>query len=184
MDCLIAGTPIAIGVSMIWTLLVIMKFKHYIADYLLQGRYMLGKFKMNGWEWPLAAHCGVHFLFTFIIALFNQPIEWAIALAFLDFTIHFIMDRIKAAPYMLGRYQALSKSEMIKLMESRQNYISFLNNTKNEDDLSVMKLEVELSLVQIDKEIKSNTYFWWALGFDQMIHGLTDLFIVYMIINL
>ena len=29
---------------MIWTLLVIMQIKHFVADYLLQNSYMMGKF--------------------------------------------------------------------------------------------------------------------------------------------
>lgn len=75
-----------------------MQFKHFIADYPLQGKYMLGKFKPHGWVLPLAAHCGVHFLFTFAIAYlwtFNGLL--ALGCGLLDFVVHFIMDRVKAS---------------------------------------------------------------------------------------
>lgn len=89
---------------MIFLLLVLFQIKHFLADYPLQGKYMLGKFKPQGWVPPLAAHCGVHAAFTFLICIaFVRP-ELAIALSVFDFVIHFIMDRIKASPKMLGRY--------------------------------------------------------------------------------
>jgi hypothetical protein len=36
-------------------------------------------------------------------------------------------------------------------------------------------------LASHDVSIKHNTYFWFAMGVDQAFHGLTDLFIVYVI---
>ena len=96
---------------MIWKLLIIIQFKHYIADYLLQGKYMLGKFRDKGWIAPLAAHCLVHWFFTYFIAQAYCGTTNAIGLATLDFTIHFIMDRIKASPKLLGRYKGLSANE-------------------------------------------------------------------------
>lgn len=86
-------------------LFIIYQLKHFVADYLLQGAYMLGKFK-PGWDFipPLAAHCAVHMAFTFCIVVFFVSPELAITLAVADFVIHFVMDRIKASPHMLGRY--------------------------------------------------------------------------------
>ncbi|QXO12015.1 hypothetical protein pEaSNUABM44_00319 [Erwinia phage pEa_SNUABM_44] len=55
---------------------------------------MLGKFNKEGWELPLAAHAGVHFIGTFLIALFFG--FWiALTVAVLDFVIHFVVDKIK-----------------------------------------------------------------------------------------
>ena len=88
----------------IFILLVVYQLKHYAADFLLQGRYMLGKFK-GGTEWilPLTAHVGVHFLFTLVICLIIKPeLYW---LAFVDFVIHFTVDRIKASPNLCGRWK-------------------------------------------------------------------------------
>ena len=89
-------------------LLVIFQIKHFLADYPLQTPYMLGKFK-GGLEWisPLALHSLVHALFTLAILLAFAPSLWA--LAFLDFTVHFIQDRIKASPNLLGRFKPDNK---------------------------------------------------------------------------
>jgi len=93
----------------IMLLLVIFQGKHFVADYLLQGEYMLGKFKEVGWVKPLAAHCGVHAGFTFFIASFWVSAPDALLLAVMDFLIHFTMDRVKASPRMWGRFKTDQK---------------------------------------------------------------------------
>jgi len=140
-----------------------MQFKHFIADYLLQGKYMLGKFKDKGWILPLSAHCVIHYLFTASIAVAcGLSTFQAFLLGALDFTIHFIMDRIKASPKMLGRYAALSKNEMYAIIHRQRNN----------------------GLMPDDKELlKSNVLFWWSLGLDQMVHHLTDILIIYLIVS-
>ncbi len=145
----------------VFTLLIIYRLKHFVADFLLQGRYMLGKFK-PGWDFvpPLAAHCGVHALFTLIIALKVKPEYWWLAIV--DFVAHFIMDRIKASPKYLGRYKALSANEMIPLIQKAQAGIL------DEDD---------------KKRIRGNGLFWWCLGIDQEFHGLTHYFIIFMLVK-
>ena len=72
-----------------------------------QGEYMLGKFKADwGFFWPLAAHSGVHTLFTLIICLiWNQALWW---LALVDGALHFFVDRVKSGPKYLGRFKPLS----------------------------------------------------------------------------
>ncbi len=84
-------------------LLVLYQAKHFICDFPLQGRYMLGKFNKEGWVLPLAAHASVHAAATFLITVFFVG-WWAIPLAIADAIIHFCMDRIKASPYLWGRY--------------------------------------------------------------------------------
>lgn len=111
---------------MIFLLLILYQIKHFICDYPLQGQYMLGKFK-GGTEWilPLLAHVGVHGLFTAVICLFFNP-SLAIPLAIFDMTVHFIMDRIKASPNMLGKYQALTKSTfMTATNEEKKSNVKF-----------------------------------------------------------
>lgn len=76
-------------------LIVIFQFKHFIADYLLQGKYMLGKFKEKGWELPLFSHAVVHMLMTFVIVLHYLPMKYAVALSIIDMGIHFVVDRVK-----------------------------------------------------------------------------------------
>ncbi len=81
-------------IGTIFLLLILFQIKHFVCDYPLQGRYMLGKFKQEGWELPLAAHAGIHLLGTFLISVFFG--FWiAIAVALLDFTVHFIVDKVK-----------------------------------------------------------------------------------------
>jgi hypothetical protein len=95
-------------IQFIFTLLVIYQLKHYIADFPLQREYMLRKTEAS-WDFlaPLSLHCLVHGIGTLVICLIFAPaLYW---LAILDFVIHFIIDRIKAGPRYLGRFNDLSK---------------------------------------------------------------------------
>ena len=100
-------------VETIFTLLVVFQIKHWLCDYPLQFQFMLKKFQRKGWVLPLAYHAGMHSLFTTTIAsvyfLIAQPsFEYTnivVLLGLLDFTIHFITDRVKAHPDLGGRYK-------------------------------------------------------------------------------
>ena len=89
-------------------LLVAFQIKHLLADYFLQGHYMLGKFR-PGWDFflPLAAHAGVHGAMTLGIVWYFDPAFWW--LAAVDAVVHFLMDRIKAGPRWLGRFSDKTK---------------------------------------------------------------------------
>lgn len=89
----------------IFQLLIIFQFKHYLADYVLQNRYMLGKFKIRDWELPLLAHVSVHGAMTFAICMFYVDSSMSMTLAMFDMAVHFTVDRIKASPFMFGRYK-------------------------------------------------------------------------------
>ena len=93
-----------------WTffLLSIYQVKHFLCDFPLQSQYMLRKVKSDwGFIIPLGSHCLVHSSFTLIFCLvLNPSLAW---LAALDFFFYFIMDRIKAGPRYLGRYNDYSK---------------------------------------------------------------------------
>lgn len=65
-------------------LIAVFQVKHFVADYILQGKYMLGKFKLVGWEMPLLAHSSVHMAMTFFIVLCYLPVQYALMLAVLD----------------------------------------------------------------------------------------------------
>ena len=131
----------------LFTLLSGFQLKHFIADYVLQGRYMLRKFDRTGWLIPLASHAAVHGLFTFFISAYTLMMLTSVStlklnlasfiLAAYDFVQHFTMDRIKSSPNLLGRYKDKEKRE-----------------------------------------------FWLCLGFDQMVHHLSDLLIVFFLIKL
>jgi hypothetical protein len=99
-------------VKTLFILLIVYQVKHFVADYLLQGRYMLGKFK-EGWDFvlPLLAHVAVHAALTFcIVFFFVHRSGLALSLAILDASIHFFMDRIKAGKKYLGRWSPLTAS--------------------------------------------------------------------------
>lgn len=146
-------------------LLIIYQLKHFIADYLLQGKYMLGKFK-SGWDFffPLFIHADVHALFTFVIALFINP-AIAVELALTDAIVHFMMDRIKAGPKYLGKYKSLSADEMME-------------NVKELEGTNILR-----QLIAKEK-IKHNVIFWWSLGLDQMVHHLTHYYLIFRMLNI
>lgn len=92
----------------IFTLLAIFQLKHFLADYPLQTRYMLGKFRDDwGFAVPLLQHVLVHGLMTFAIALAYRP-RMAATLMVFDMVVHFGMDRIKAGKKYLGRFKTLT----------------------------------------------------------------------------
>lgn len=97
---------------LIFLLLVFFQVKHFLADFPLQGAYMLKKFS-PGWDFvfPLLAHVGVHGGFTFVIvSIVTNPLM-GLKMALFDATTHFIMDRIKASPNYLGKFKALTAKE-------------------------------------------------------------------------
>jgi hypothetical protein len=160
--------------TILFTLLVVYQLKHFLADYPLQTPYMLKKF-LPGWDFvkPLACHAGVHGLFTFFIAFcFRQQAPLALGLASLDFTVHFIVDRIKASPKLLGRFKAISADEF----KSSASIITQANEPRCHP-------EIKLAAKMFQRRLKSNTYFWWALGWDQMMHHLTHYVIIWCLIT-
>jgi hypothetical protein len=95
-----------------FTLAMIYQVKHFLADYVFKNAYMLKKGNPD-WSFlkPLFAHCAVHGGFTFIVAIiFLHAFQAALALAAFDIVLHFIMDRLKAAPKYLGRYHPSTNS--------------------------------------------------------------------------
>lgn len=165
-----------VDVGLIFSLMVVFKLKHFVADYLLQGTYMLGKFKPGlDFILPLSAHCGVQALFTFIIASLVQP-HLALFCGVLDFTIHFTMDRIKASPNMMGRWKNFSGNEY--------GFIARGFEPVTAGEIGVSGIHVKsLTEARKKKLFRDNKLFWWALGFDQMIHGLTDILIMYILLR-
>lgn len=95
-------------IEQVFLLLLIFQVKHFLADYPLQTTWMLGKFRPD-WSffWPLTLHCLVHTWFTAVIVTAIDPTKWWLAIV--DFVIHFVMDRIKAGPKYLGRYNVKEK---------------------------------------------------------------------------
>jgi len=91
----------------IFLLLIVFQLKHFLADYIFQTRYMLGKMQREVWFYPLFSHVVVHAVFTLTIVFFvNFSLWW---LALVDLVVHFTMDRIKASPSMLNRFELTNK---------------------------------------------------------------------------
>lgn len=108
-------------IETIFVLMFAFQAKHFLADFPLQNEYMLNKFKEDVREWvpALSAHVGIHGLFTMLIASITlvsfgfgslSILGLSFGLAIFDMVIHFVMDRIKASPYMLGRYNPKQKA--------------------------------------------------------------------------
>jgi len=156
----------------IFILLIVFQIKHLLADYLLQNEYMLGKFKQRGWIMPLAAHSAVHGAFTMaIVYVYSSDLTLSIGLSGLDMALHFIMDRVKASPNLLGKYKAIDRREYLALT----------------DELALAEWEADSTGIRLTKQklsdkMRDNKIFWLSLGFDQMFHALTHYLIIYIII--
>ena len=98
------------NIQFVFVLLIVFQIKHFIGDYLLQTGWMVrGKSKAGaGFVFPLSIHVLVHASMTFAIVMVVNPRFWY--LAGLDFVVHFLMDRIKSSPSLLGRFTDTTKS--------------------------------------------------------------------------
>jgi hypothetical protein len=92
----------------VWTLsvlLVVMAFKHYAADFLLQTNWIArGKERRAGWVLPLMVHVLIHAAFTLLIVLLLAPRLWW--LAPVEFVVHGAIDRGKSLIAQRGRWSA------------------------------------------------------------------------------
>ena len=162
-------------VKRLFWVFVAYRFKHYIADFLLQGRYMLGKFGSGvSWILPLAAHCGVHLAFTLAFAWLFAPIGGGSALV--DFAVHFVVDRIKADPKLGGLYQNLSKKEMAQVLEA-EGYIKRTKQYAPSPDGG------RWTMANVQAMLRSNKLYYWALGLDQEMHSLTHYAIIWFLVQ-
>jgi uncharacterized protein DUF3307 len=164
---------------MIYILLLVYQIKHFVCDFPLQTEYMLGKFKKYpDFILPLLEHSATHALATFLIASVVKPGS-AFWLAMLDMTVHFIVDRIKASPNLGGRFRPLDKIGMANCLQLLKGVplstIYPLETPKEE-----LRPWLEFTAL---RDVKSNTYFWWALGADQFAHHITHYFIIWRLLS-
>ena len=85
--------------------LICFELKHYVADGLLQTKYMRGK-TLTGWAFilPLTAHVMCHIGFTSVILIMTDRLDlWWLLLV--EFACHFTMDKIKSDPRLLGQFK-------------------------------------------------------------------------------
>ncbi len=175
-------------ISTIFTLLVLYQIKHWLADYPLQGEYMLGKFK-DSWDFlePLAAHVAVHGALTFAIAfVFTHAIPVAMSLAMLDAIIHFAMDRMKAGKKYMGRWKPLTAKEWMEEKE-KLAFADGEEDPRHRVGARLKRLNVEeyRAHLRLDAKtrLRGNVLFWWALGIDQAVHHLTHYGVIWFIIR-
>ena len=147
----------------VFILLMLFQIKHFLVDYPFQTEYMLGKFR-SGYKWilPLFTHALIHALATLWIVLVYNGIKLALELALIDLVIYFTMDRIKASPDLLGRFKALSAREMRVIKKGPS---------------------IASQIVPFEEALRSNKYFWWSLGLDQMVHHLTHYYIIWRMVT-
>jgi hypothetical protein len=129
----------------------------------------------------------MHGAFTLIISLFflwlhkgtklGSMVLVAWALALFDFFMHFMMDRIKASPEMLGRYKPLDANGYANMRSIIDVFKSALVL-----DGPIDKTQYT-SMRAAERRITENKYFWWSLGFDQMVHHLTHYAIIYVLVT-
>lgn len=95
-------------------LCLMFQVKHFVADYLLQTECMLGKFSARPTVWipALGAHAMVHGLFTAVLCGVVANMWWV---GLLDLIIHFVVDRAKASPNLLGRFQPAQRAFWVVL---------------------------------------------------------------------
>ena len=75
-------------------LLLVMAFKHYVADFMLQTNWIAhGKERTEGWAAPLAVHVLCHAGLTLLIALVIAPRLWWLALV--EIVVHGVIDHAK-----------------------------------------------------------------------------------------
>ena len=82
-------------------------FKHFLADWVFQTQWMVdGKGRKHGWLLPLAAHAGLHGIFTFVLMwIYSKSFVVGLICGLIDFSAHFAIDRVKSSPAMFGSYK-------------------------------------------------------------------------------
>ena len=110
----------------IFILLIVFQFKHLFVDFIVQAykKDSMKKFNKTGWFWTLMKHATDHGIATVVIAeitfmIFDieavTALTWLAILFVFDTAIHFTMDRIKASPFMLGRFSVEQRAFWISL---------------------------------------------------------------------
>lgn len=86
------SATVPVGALIGWMLLL--TFKHIIADFVLQNGWMAhGKDSKSGWALPLLVHCLIHLSVAMALILIVAPRFWFVAL--IDFAVHLTIDRAK-----------------------------------------------------------------------------------------
>lgn len=130
-----------IEIEQLLILFILFEIKHFVFDGLLQNEYHLGKFKEKFWDYvlPLIDHSmrnasgAVFAIFIYDVLLQNGDINpnYYLILYIVELILHFVIDRIKASPKLLGRYNDKGKRAfwdilMLDQMLHRLCYIGYI----------------------------------------------------------
>lgn len=102
--------------TLVFILLVVFQFKHFLCDFPLQFSFMIKRKCSPNWDFffPLLAHALMHGIFTLITCLLIRPDLWY--LAPLDVVTHFTLDRLKSGPRYLGRFNDHQKASFWSIL--------------------------------------------------------------------
>lgn len=89
-------------------LMLLFAVKHFLADVTFQTEPQTqGKGKAKGWFIPLLCHAGTHGMFTaMIMTAWTRSVNLGLLCGIFDTISHFIIDRIKSSPHLLGKYRS------------------------------------------------------------------------------
>jgi Protein of unknown function (DUF3307) len=100
----VASASLSAPILSFAALALVMAFKHFVADFLLQTNWIAqGKERNEGWLAPLAVHVFGHALLTLCIVLVLAPKLWWLAV--LEFFVHGAIDHAKTVIGNRGGWQ-------------------------------------------------------------------------------
>jgi len=102
-------------IQQLFLIFVLFQFKQFFCDFAWQTSKMVMMKASPRWDFApaLAAHAGIHAAITLLIILVLKPHLWWIAL--IDFTIHFLVDRVKSGPKYLGKFNDITRHSYWKV---------------------------------------------------------------------
>ncbi len=122
-----------------------------------------------------------------MLAYFNHPAPFGFGMliGLGDACIHFTMDRIKAGPKYMGRWKPLTGPQYLehkKTLAAKPGDRYFEPTFDQWCDYHEEVLELD----QRDAvcAIRHNMFFWVSLGFDQLVHHLTDIAAAYAVLKI
>lgn len=140
---------VSIALELIIAMSMLFVFKHFVCDFLLQTPYMLGKSKPVDWVKPLAAHCAVHVAGTYVILA------------------------------LMAAYVAIAYAPLYERMVDNTAPLFVVLLLLSEFVIHFVMDRVKASPNMWGRWGPSDKNFWVALGFDQAVHALTYIVMVY-----
>lgn len=153
--------------------LILMFLGHFVGDFLLQSRDM-GKKKSENFE-ILFSHLAIVFATTFVFLLFAMPMSRAIPVALANAIIHGVIDWNIWKLYKLYAMKSIKEAAQEIAWAKR---LSIVNKLPEQ-----IKMEKMECLIQAREQFKywEDHWFYATIGFDQLLHALTMIVLIYAI---